>query len=146
MNNNIKVKLDSLRRTSTALLMAGLVAGCATTPGEDSGPVSVEDRAQARWNHLLANEVTEAYAYLSPGYRSSVSLNAFQNMVGQKKVGWTAASVVSSECEEISCKVRIMLNYRLMGAVPGVQQFDGKQLITENWVNSDGQWWHIPPN
>ena len=146
MNKTTIQKLKLPRAALILMVLPGLMSACATTGGGDGQPVSVEDRAQARWAHLLANETTEAYNYLSPGYRSSVSLTAYQNQLAQKKVGWTGASVLDSECSEISCKVRIMLNYRLVGAVPGVQQYEGKQLITESWVNSDGQWWHIPPN
>lgn len=146
MNKITNHNFSNLRGVLGLLVLSALVAGCATSNGAQNQPVSLEDRAQARWDHLLANQSAEAYQYLSPGYRSSVSLGAYQNQIAQKKVNWTGAQVLDSECSELSCKVRVMLNYRLFGAVPGVQQFDGKQLVTESWVNSDGQWWHIPPN
>ena len=61
-------------------LMAGacallLVSGCATVvPDEDL----VEQRAMARWNALLSDDLAGAYEYLSPAFRSSVTSVQYQ--------------------------------------------------------------------
>ena len=118
-----------------------LVSACVTTrPAEQV----VEERATARWNALLSDDLTGAYEYLSPGYRSSVSSKNYQRALLLKKVKWNDAEYIESECAETTCKVKISLYYTVFGAVPGLKSFDGRETIEESWVLVDGDWYLVP--
>ena len=105
---------------------------------------SIEERATARWDVLLSGDMTSAYEYLSPGYRSSVSLEQYQRSLLVRQVNWTKANYIESECLEDSCKVWISIDYSVRGALPGVKEFKGVQKIVESWVRVDGVWYLVP--
>lgn len=126
------------------ILLSGLalaVSACASIPAKEQG---IPTRAQARWDALLTGDFQTAYGYLSPGYRSSVSLNDYQRKLLIQRVQWTGASYLQSDCLETTCKIRISLDYRITGALPGVRVYEGKRTITEDWIATDGQWWYVP--
>ena len=118
-----------------------LLFACATTTPTEN---SIEKRATERWNAVLSDDLASAYEYLSPGYRSSVTLNQYIRSVLLMRVKWTGAKYVESACTETTCKVRISIDYALYGALPGVSSFNGTQTVTENWVSSDGVWYLVP--
>ena len=120
-----------------------LMSACATSP-RLSPEESVRERAAARWELFFSGDLAGAYEYLSPGYRTSVSSLQYQRSVLVKRVAWTSAEYVSSECEETSCTVRFDLGYTISGAIPGVRSLQGTQKIEETWVLIDGQWYLIP--
>ena len=131
----------SLRCRFCVLALALLVCACATTPPQS---VNIEERATARWDALLSGDLDGAYQYLSPAFRSSVSSLQYQRKLLLQKVSWTAARYIESECLETTCKVRISLDYSLIGALPGVRRFDGTHTVVENWVRREGTWWMVP--
>jgi hypothetical protein len=122
-------------------LSLSILAGCATMmPAEQV----VEKRAMARWDALIKRDYAEAYKYLSPGYRSGVSVDHYEKSFIYKKVKWTSAKFIESKCEEKTCKVRISLGYTVYGAVPGVKAFKSREPIEESWVRSGGSWYILP--
>ncbi len=118
-----------------------LLSACATTTRKAD---SIEKRATARWHALLADDLAGAYEYLSPGFRSSVSSVRYQRSVLVRRVKWTGARYIESDCTETTCKVRISLVYTIYGGIPGVKSFASTQTIQESWVLIDGQWYHVP--
>ena len=126
-------------------LCAGILlfSACATTK-----PTSevIEQRAVGRWDALLSEDVEAAYAYLSPGYRSSVSYKQYNRSLLLIQVNWTGAKYIESVCEENTCNVKILLNFTIYGALPGVKSLDSKQVIEESWVLVDGTWYLVPKN
>ena len=123
-----------------ALLM---LSACATTARTEK---SIENRVAARWNAVLSGDLAGAYEFISPGYRSSVSLSQYQRQILLMRVKWRGARYMDSECTSNTCKVRISLDYTLYGAVPGVKSFEGTQTIDESWVQIDGIWYFVPDN
>jgi hypothetical protein len=118
-----------------------LLSACATTvPTEDI----IKERATARWNALLHGDLAGAYEFLSPGFRSSVSSIQYPRSILIKRVIWTGAQFIGSDCTETSCKVKILLDYTLSGGLPGVKSFDGAQTIHESWVLIDDNWYLVP--
>ena len=103
-------------------------------------------RASERWNVLLSGDITGAYEYLSPGYRSSVTSLQYQRSVLLNRIKWTGAKYISSECQKATCSVKIKIDYTLYGALPGVKSFDSTQNIEESWVLSAGEWYFVPSN
>lgn len=118
-----------------------LLSACATSVSEVS---TIEQRATARWNALLSGDLAGAYEYLSPGYRTSVSSLQYQRSILLKRVAWTSAKYLESECEVATCKVKINLGFTVSGALPGVKSYNGTQIIEESWVLIDGQWYLVP--
>lgn len=137
--NRLPVLTGLGRLAAVALLMA--LAACAGAPQKDH---TIAERAQARWDTLLSGDLHAAYGYLSPAYRSSVSSLQYQRQIMLQKVRWTGAEYIDSDCSEVSCKVRISLDFSLVGALPGVRRFNGTQEIEESWVKTNGQWWYVP--
>ena len=125
------------------IMMALMLAACATAP-TDSRPQLINERAQQRWDDLISGDIERAYGYISPGYRSSVSLEQYTTRIRSSRVNWTKATYNDSDCLDSSCKVSIKLDYSLIRALPGVPRYDGSQAITENWLLLDGSWWFVP--
>ena len=118
-----------------------IMSACATVVSPE---IKIEDRVNARWKALLSDDLAGAYEFLSPGFRSGVTSVQYQRSLLLKKVRWTSADYLSSECGEDTCNVKVSLGYKLYGAVPGVKSFAGKQSVEESWVKADGQWYYVP--
>lgn len=137
-------ELPRWSRLLPALVLAGLLGACATT-GKNA-ETRVGERAQARWDALLADDVETAWGYFSPGYRSGLSLSSYYRRLAAMRLRYTAARVIKSDCSEKVCKVRISVDYSVYGAVPGVDRFDTTSEVTENWIHTDGAWYFLPEN
>ncbi|MEE4173254.1 MAG: hypothetical protein V2I57_03295 [Xanthomonadales bacterium] len=125
------------------LVAALMLSGCATVtapPPEEA----VLERAQERLDLLLAEDLAGAYEYLSPGYRSGVTLPAYQREVLTRPVRWTSARAVASDCSEDVCNVRIALEFEVYAAVPGMSRFKSPGSGEERWLRIDGQWYYVP--
>jgi hypothetical protein len=121
------------------------LTGCAS----DSGLLAdkehiVEQRAQERWNHLLAGDYNKAYAYLPPSYRALVTAEDYRNRFGDG-AAWKSAVVERVKCEtDERCAADIDL--RILVVARG---FSGKPLpakVYETWLKEDGQWWFYQKN
>ena len=123
--------------TSLALVLGACAAQQPKVP-------PVEDRAQEWLDLYLAQDYAAAYGYLSPGYRSSVPSVAYQRKALLRKVRWQDGRLVGSECSENACKVKISLDYTVYSPVPGMKKYDGKHLLDQNWILSEGNWWLVP--
>lgn len=142
----ITMNRPSLRWIPLAMVLAVFGAsGCATggaAPQSDVVPVEV--RAMERWDLLVQGDFAGAYAYLSPGYRSSVTSVAYQRRMLLSRISWREAEIVGSECAQETCKVRILLDYLLVRPVPGVDRLPREREIEEDWILADGAWFYVP--
>jgi hypothetical protein len=121
-----------------------LLAGCAVNPAAQEQKVL--DRAQARWDAVIAGDLESAYTYYSPGYRSATSVIDFAVEMRTRRVRYTSAKYVSHECGEARCTVKFLVGFRIPAPVPGMTVFDSTQLIEDTWVRTDGKWWYLPNN
>lgn len=119
-----------------------LLSACATSVSTEN---QIEQRVTARWETLLSGDLAGAYEFLSPGYRSSVSLMQYQRSVLLQQVKWTSAKYVESTCEETTCSVKVLVGFTVYGALPGVKSFNGTKDIEESWVLISGNWYLVPP-
>ena len=126
-----------LIRIASMLLVLCLVA--CTSPAVKTA--NLEDRAQSRWNALLSNDFAKAYAYSTPGYRSSVSVVDFEIGFRSRKMFYTSAEYIEHTCEIDTCIVRMKIGYTLVGALRGVSEWKSKTTVEEKWVRIDKQWW-----
>jgi hypothetical protein len=124
-----------------ALAMVTL-SGCATTPAARDR--AIEQRAQARWEALLARDYAAAYQYLSPGYRSTTSATDFEIGIRARRVQYLSAEYQGHSCEEAACTVQIIVGYRVVRPVAGLPEWKSSSLVEERWIESDGQWWFLP--
>jgi hypothetical protein len=134
-------------RTNSAALLGGLYCSLLLLSACDTSETSkgtIEERATARWEALLGDDLADAYEFLSPGTRSSVSSAQYQRSILSQKVQWTGARFIESECVESSCKVRISLDFALHGVLPGVKSYEGTREIEESWVLVEGNWYLVP--
>jgi hypothetical protein len=128
-------------RAINGLLLAALVSACATSQPAAS---DIRQRAQARWDAVLAGDYDTAYGLYSPGYRSSHSRVDFEIEQRLRRIKWSSAEVQESSCEADVCTVVTRVAYQVAGAVPGVPDWKSKKDVKERWVRTDGQWWFLP--
>jgi hypothetical protein len=127
-------------------IVVSVLSGCASTgPGSQAAARStnsadatrklVADRAQARWQTLIAGDLEGAYEYLSAGSKAATSLDAYKRKTGG--LAWRRVEVEKVECEGEICKVSLQLTYdvdRLKGI---------KTPISESWIIENGSAWFI---
>ena len=130
-----------LCRTFITCGLVALLAACATTqPAGDD----VKSRAQQRWDALLSGDLDTAYAFYSPGYRSSHSRADFEIDLRSRRVRWTGAKVLEASCEADLCTVQSKVDYKVDRPVPGVPTWNSSEEFAERWVRVDRQWWFFP--
>lgn len=127
---------------STALLgMVAALTGCASGVGSVAAHKEqiVEQRAQERLNHLKGKNYAQAYAYLTPSYRSVVSAESYGNQFGNGAT-WTDATVKSVQCEtDERCTVNVDLKVLVVARGFGSKPLSAN--LVETWLKEDGQWW-----
>ena len=129
-----------------ALMMTGVfLTACASkAPVPDSPENTVVERAQDRWNALLAGDFETAYAFYSPGYRSTTSVVDLEFEIRARRVRWTTAQYKEHSCLEKSCTLKFDVGFTVIKPAPGLDKWDGSNVLTEKWVKTDGQWWYLP--
>ena len=135
----IQSALSGALITGLAVLLLG---GCALNPA--SQEQRVVDRAQARWDAIVAGDLETAYTLYSPGYRSAMSVIDFAVELRTRRVAYTSAEYVSHECEEARCKIKFLVGFRVPAPVPGMTVFDSTQQLEDSWVRTNGEWWYLP--
>lgn len=138
---------------NTSTIKCAAFVGCilmlaACQPGDDASsmPDTVEERAQARWNHLIAGEYTEAWEYFAPGYRETATAGAFAATMERRPVRWLEAQVAATDCGESRCTAVIDVTYSVPGASAGLDTVRPTREISETWIRVDGTWWFDPGN
>ena len=109
------------------------------TAKEDQTPL-IQQRAVARWNSLIAKDWKAAYAFESPNYRSTYSLEDFQKSFGNA-VTWKSITPISTTLVSSGiADVKLTLSSKFVG-----DGFDTliPTSLKERWTYSDKQWWHI---
>jgi hypothetical protein len=131
-------------RLAPLCLLALLLSACATAPRAPTA--TLEERAQARWELLLAGDVGGAYAYLSPGYQTMTSRDAYVARLGRRQVQWVGAEVESTSCPEGEgyCEVVVALTYQVRSTLPRVGRMETTSKVSERWIQDGGQWFHVP--
>lgn len=133
----------SFARAVTLFATALVVAACAATP---AGPEdTLVQRAQARWDAILARDYDTAYALYSPGYRSATSRTDFEIEIRSHRISWTSATYREHACEGRVCTVTFDIEYTAPRPVPGVNKWEGKGTVEDTWIQSSGEWWYVPP-
>jgi len=138
-NQRILIRIAAV----ASFLLFALLSGCATAPQSDDEIVA--ERSQARWDAVLARDYETAYSFYSPGFRSTRSVADLEIKLRLQRIRWTNAKYRDHSCTGDSCTVRVDLTYKVSSPVPGVDSWNGFDLIEEQWVRTGGEWWYIPP-
>jgi hypothetical protein len=117
------------------------VAGC-----HKSDPVEiVRQRALERWDLLVKRSGFKAYDYLSPGYRSTHTIEQYITFVATARLQWKSATVDSVKCEDETCTAKLTVAYTVPGALLKLpKDIDYSGPVIETWVRSEGQWYFLP--
>ena len=136
-------RFRATRRGLAPLLAAGVLAlaGCAGLQPQTTEQL-VQQRAQQRWDALLAGDFAKAWTYTPASYRARVKQDDYRDQFGRGG-RWTAATVKSVECAAERCTANVSLTARLL--VTGRQNQLTTGVVPEVWVREDGQWWYLPP-
>ncbi|MGH9759134.1 MAG: hypothetical protein ACRD4M_15460 [Candidatus Acidiferrales bacterium] len=118
-----------------------LIAGCQR---QDPARI-VQQRALERWNLLIESHPVKAYDYLSPGYRSTHTLDQYVAFVATARLKWKSAKVVQAQCETEVCSVRLIVESTVPATVANTpRDLQLQTPLTEKWIASDGQWYFLP--
>lgn len=134
MRNN-RLLLPSL----PIFMAAALLAGCQPAPTEET----VEQRAQARWDHFSERNFEAAWEYYSPGFRQMTAREDFALDMRNRPLRWHDAQVNSAECDEDRCTVAVSVTYQPTGASGPQSQMRMTRDIDEQWVRINDRWWYV---
>lgn len=128
------------------LWLAAWLTGCAAPVPEDSESwrssqrERLIERAEARWQALIANDFEKAYRFQSPGYRAVASVQQFRGSFGSA-VAWRAAKAKNVEYDELtSARVFVALEY---ASSVGGKEYLSVKMLPEQWLFGDGDWWYV---
>ena len=122
--------------TLLALVIIG--SGCAPEP-EDTAAM----RADARWRLVLARDYETAWEYLSPGFRETTQRFDYARDRSARPFSFLSAEVISEECEEDICKIKVLVGYRAIAAPAGMGRMNLSRELEETWIRVDGTWWMV---
>jgi len=145
MNINKKIKNIAMRPVVAVLVLLAvmLLSACATTSTASSEDI-VKERAQARWDALLNGDFATAYSYLSPGYRSTITVVDYEIGIRMRKVQYRTAEFQDHSCENNVCTVRFKVAYLVARPVPGMAEWENNSTVPEQWIKSNNEWWFLP--
>ncbi len=138
-----KMETDVLKtsRTIAVAALALLLAACSKPdrPPEDV----VAERAQARWDAMVAQEFQRAWEYYSPGFREQTEPAVFEVQMSQRPVRWDSAELVEVECPQPEkCTARFRVGYTAVGAPGQLAGLQNERSIRETWVRLQDEWWY----
>lgn len=128
-------------RAGRSILAAGvglvLVACAAIDRGQDEEASRiVSERARQRWDHVMKGQLEQAYEFLSPASRSTLSVEAFRKRSAAGR-WWRSIKQEKVDCRGDTCQVTMLLEYDLF-EIKGL-----KTAINETWINDAGTWWLV---
>jgi len=119
-----------------------LLAACATTSTPLAPEEVIQQRAQARWDALVARDFQSAYQYLTPGFRDQTESGEYIGMMAGRSVLWTGAEVLAVTCEgPRRCTVRVNVAYTVPAGPTGIRGMKMNRTISEAWLNLAEDWW-----
>ncbi len=132
---------------AAVLITAALYMGSKTlTQGESqlSDVEVVEIKSVAWLKAMVAQEWEKTYPFTSPGYRSGVNQTQHIVKMASRRVGWLGGEIISSQCDGEACTVDIRVVFKLYSPVRGVTSFESFEVVHENWVKLNNEWWLVP--
>ena len=140
MNHSGAAAVSGWAGRVAAVCIAAALAACAAQPETRAiepkrAESVVVERAQARWNALVAGKLSEAYQFYSPASREAFS---YEDFIRSIRLGfWKSAQVEKAVCEsEDACVADVYIEYSYKGSMI-------RTAISEAWIRKDGTWWYV---
>ncbi len=92
-------------------------------------------RAKARWDAMVRNDLDAAYGYFSPGSKELISLEKFK--ANTRRGVFRESKIESVACADAACQVKVMVTYdhpKMKGITTP---------ILESWIVDGGQAWLV---
>ena len=102
----------------------------------------VAERAQARWDALLAQDLETAYSYYSPGFRETTSLSEYRFDMSRRQLRWTGIEPPSAECGDDRCTVTVVVEYEVVAGPASFRGMRSIRGVSETWIRTEGAWWY----
>jgi len=99
----------------------------------------VRDRANARWQVLMAGDYAKSYTFTTPAFRKNTTEAAYLVQF-EKKPQWHGAEVLTVTCATpTSCVARVRIDAKI--SLPRTKMDKITTHGDEAWLFEDGQWW-----
>jgi len=129
------------KSTDTDKFMPGAAPVTALTSADPN--TSLPLRSALRWNLIIDGKPEQAYDYLTPGYRMTRERGDYANRISNRPVKWTKVSYVDHDCGSAdACSVKLNIDFKIN--MPQVGEVESTDVLIEQWVKSDGQWYFLP--
>lgn len=102
----------------------------------EEAKAQVSERAQQRWDLVMKGQLDQAYEFLSPASRSTVS-PAVHRKRNSGARWWRKLTLEKVDCRPDVCQVTMLLEYDL-------REFKGlTRKAEETWIKDGGNWWLV---
>lgn len=125
------------------LAVAGILLGGCQEPPPDP-EIAVSERAQERWNLLVARDFSAAWGLYTPGFRETTAERDFAWEMSRRPVRWESAEVVATECDGDRCTASVRVRYHVPAAPAGLNTLRNEREVEETWIRVENQWWFLP--
>lgn len=139
-----------IRRLILISAATALLAACgASTPERPGSKLAPEEavaqRAQERWDAIIAKDYARAYEYLTPGTRATTPYEAYAKKLAASTLIWSAAQVEDVVCDEPEvCRATVYITFTLRSPPVAFQGVSTETPLNERWLQSAGEWYHLP--
>ena len=131
-----------------AIVLTVLLAACASAPEPVPEPKTpqeaLRERVEAYYQALIAKDYKGAYAFFTPGYRTTWSVTdhyQIHPIIGT----WLSAEVLSVDCvNEQVCDVVVRTSFRFKEEVEPLGGQEIPMDLKHRWLKTDGDWYYLP--
>lgn len=104
----------------------------------------LKERVLERWALLMAKRGEEAFAYLTPGYRSNKTAETWARDMSARPIAWKDVGVHEVKCDrEDACEVSLWSESEVkLSVAMGTNSVFGGHM--EEWLRIDGVWYYLP--
>ena len=119
----------------SGLMIAVSLAGCASLGVFQTPEARVEQRAQARLDALMSQNMEKAFTFVSPAAREITTWQRYgAGYAGV--VNWREANVTSVHCEPERCEVKTAIRYQIFRP-----KFENTRSFKQVWIKVGNQWY-----
>lgn len=130
-----KFKLFTLALSTILLLSA-----C-----QDTKKGKLDNRVLDYWHAKINRDFKTAYQFLSPGWKSNESEEAYIRRMNQVRIKWLGVKINNKKCsQENLCSLIVGISYEYRFKGVGGKKMTVDSSVKENWIMKDNVWYHVP--
>ena len=104
----------------------------------------LENRVLDFWKYKIEKRFDKAYDFLSPGWRTTESVESYALRVGKSKIKWISAKVDKKSCKQKDyCIVTVLITYSFKPK-HAKKEMVVESPIKENWLLKNNTWYQLP--